>query len=251
MTSDLPTDHAGLAVLPWDDCLDRIRRARVGRVAFLHSGEPVILPVNHEMDGETIVFRSAPGSKLSAAGQDAPVSFEVDAFDVERRTGWSVVVRGTATPVGDPPKSPGSTRSACCPGPTPSNESTGSGSGPTRSPAVSCPGDNHATSHRRSRRTPVNRASPTQLPSVVAAVAIADPGASLRAPTSAVQVAQTAIGAPVAEDTDAPHRRPRGPRPPHHPRAATGGTRGPRTVHDPIPVLDHVARSRHLTADTG
>jgi uncharacterized protein len=102
MTSALPTDHAGLAVLPWDDCLDRIRRARVGRVAFLHSGEPVILPVNHEMDGETIVFRSAPGSKLSAAGQDAPVSFEVDAFDIERRTGWSVVVRGTATQVGDP-----------------------------------------------------------------------------------------------------------------------------------------------------
>ena len=102
MTSALPTDHAGLAVLPWDDCLDRIRRARVGRVAFLHSGEPVILPVNHEMDNDTIVFRSAPGSKLSAAAQDAPVAFEVDAFDVDRRTGWSVVVRGIATMVGDP-----------------------------------------------------------------------------------------------------------------------------------------------------
>jgi uncharacterized protein len=97
----LPTDHAGLAVLPRDECLDRLRHTRVGRVAFVENGEPVILPVNHEIDGETIVFRTASGSKLAAAASESPVAFEVDGFDADRRAGWSVVVRGTAALITD------------------------------------------------------------------------------------------------------------------------------------------------------
>ena len=102
MLNWLPTDHAGLAVLSFDECLDRLRRARVGRVAFVHNGEPLILPVNHDLDRETVVFRTAAGSKLAAAEAETPVAFEVDAFDVERRSGWSVVVRGSATVITDP-----------------------------------------------------------------------------------------------------------------------------------------------------
>ena len=97
----LPTDHAGLAVLPRTECLDRLRHARVGRVAFVENGEPVILPVNHEIDGETIVFRTASGSKLAAAASESRVAFEVDGFDVDRRAGWSVVVRGVAVLITD------------------------------------------------------------------------------------------------------------------------------------------------------
>jgi nitroimidazol reductase NimA-like FMN-containing flavoprotein (pyridoxamine 5'-phosphate oxidase superfamily) len=98
----LPTDHAGLVVLPLDESLDRIRRARLGRLAILHNGEPVILPVNHEMDGDAIIFRTAIGTKLDAAFNQAPVSFEVDGYDPDRRTGWSVVVRGMANVVDEP-----------------------------------------------------------------------------------------------------------------------------------------------------
>ena len=99
---EMGTDHAGLDVLPLQDCLHRLGTARVGRVAFVHDGEPVILPVNHGLDGEAVVFRSSPGSKLAAAEDELPVAFEVDGFDVDRQTGWSVVVRGTATRVTDP-----------------------------------------------------------------------------------------------------------------------------------------------------
>ena len=49
-----------------------------------------------------IVFRTAPGSKLTAADNELPVAFEVDGFDEDRRTGWSVVIGGKATTVEEP-----------------------------------------------------------------------------------------------------------------------------------------------------
>jgi len=101
MTSYLALDHAGMAVLPHEECLRRLRQAQVGRIAFIDQGEPVILPVNHRLDNDVVVFRTAPGAKLFAADTELPVAFEVDNFDVDRRAGWSVVVRGTATIVDD------------------------------------------------------------------------------------------------------------------------------------------------------
>jgi nitroimidazol reductase NimA-like FMN-containing flavoprotein (pyridoxamine 5'-phosphate oxidase superfamily) len=90
-----------MGVLPHDECLARLAGARVGRIAFVSAGDPVILPVNHEMDGESIVFRTANGTKLLAADSEQPVAFEVDGFDADRRAGWSVMVRGVATTVED------------------------------------------------------------------------------------------------------------------------------------------------------
>ena len=64
----LPLDHSGMAVLGMDECLDRLRSSRVGRLAFVDRGEPMIVPVNHGMDGDSVIVRTAPGSKLVAAG---------------------------------------------------------------------------------------------------------------------------------------------------------------------------------------
>ncbi len=102
MTTSLPLDHSGLGVLPRDECLFKLRGSRVGRVAFVSQGDPVILPVNHGMDGESVIFRTATGSKLLAADSEQRVAFEVDGFDPDRRAGWSVMVRGVATTVEDP-----------------------------------------------------------------------------------------------------------------------------------------------------
>ena len=65
-TSSLPLDHSGLGVLPLEECRRRLQAAKVGRVSFVDQGEPVILPVNHALDGEAVVFRTAAGSKLTA-----------------------------------------------------------------------------------------------------------------------------------------------------------------------------------------
>lgn len=99
--SRYPTDHAGLEILPFDVCLHRLAAVPVGRVSFLADGEIMVLLVNHVMDGQDPVFRTARGSKLSAAeGQDL-VAFEADGYDERTKSGWSVLVNGRAHAVYD------------------------------------------------------------------------------------------------------------------------------------------------------
>jgi uncharacterized protein len=94
--SEHPTDHAGLEILPFEVCLRLLASVPVGRVGFFADGELVILPVNHVVDGQDLVFRTARGAKLSAAeGQDL-VAFEADEYDEQTRSGWSVLVTGRA-----------------------------------------------------------------------------------------------------------------------------------------------------------
>ena len=96
-----PTDHAGLEILPFDVCLHLLAAVPVGRVSFLADGEIMVLPVNHVVDGQDPVFRTARGSKLSAAeGQDL-VAFEADGYDERTKSGWSVLVNGRAHAVYD------------------------------------------------------------------------------------------------------------------------------------------------------
>jgi nitroimidazol reductase NimA-like FMN-containing flavoprotein (pyridoxamine 5'-phosphate oxidase superfamily) len=94
-----PTDHAGLEILPFDQCLRLLASVPVGRVGFFADGEIVVLPVNHLVDGQDLVFRTARGSKLSAAEGHNLVAFEADDYDEQSRSGWSVVVTGRAEAV--------------------------------------------------------------------------------------------------------------------------------------------------------
>lgn len=100
-TSTTPRDRHGLEVLGADECLELLGSQPVGRLAFLHEGGPMILPVNHVMAAGGVAFRAADGSKLDTAIMGRPVAFEVDGFDPEGRTGWSVVVQGVAELVED------------------------------------------------------------------------------------------------------------------------------------------------------
>jgi uncharacterized protein len=93
---EYPIDHAGLEILPFDECLRLLASVPVGRVGFFADGEIVMLPVNHIVDGNDVVFRTAHGSKLSAAEGQELVAFEADRYDELTRSGWSVVVCGRA-----------------------------------------------------------------------------------------------------------------------------------------------------------
>ncbi len=95
------TDHAGMAVLRYEECLRLLGASEVGRVAFAAGGEIVILPVNYAMDGATVVFRSSGGAKLDAAREAKTVAFEIDGWDSEAGEGWSVIVNGRADAVYD------------------------------------------------------------------------------------------------------------------------------------------------------
>ncbi len=95
-------DHAGLAVLTFEECLELVAASGVGRLAFLADGEIEILPVNYTVDGSAVAFRTATGFKLEAAVERAVVAFEVDAYDEIERTGWSVLIKGRAEVVSEP-----------------------------------------------------------------------------------------------------------------------------------------------------
>jgi hypothetical protein len=96
-----PLDHAGLETLPFDTCLRLLSSVPLGRIGFYADGEVVMLPVNHAVDGQDVVFQAAGGSKLTAAEQQELVAFEADDYDERTRAGWSVLVTGRAAVVYD------------------------------------------------------------------------------------------------------------------------------------------------------
>jgi hypothetical protein len=89
------TDHRGLRVMTFDECLELLQTSSVGRLAFAHDGEPEVLPVTFGLDGMSPVFRTTWGSKLEAVGRGRVVALEVDRLDSADGVAWSVVVKGT------------------------------------------------------------------------------------------------------------------------------------------------------------
>ncbi|TDQ52218.1 pyridoxamine 5'-phosphate oxidase family protein [Actinorugispora endophytica] len=96
------TDTAGLEVLDRDECLRLLAQAPIGRIVFTDRALPAVQPVNFTMHGVDIVIRTSPDSKLARATRDTVVAFEVDDYDVQGRTGWSVMVVGLGRAVTDP-----------------------------------------------------------------------------------------------------------------------------------------------------
>ena len=91
-----PTDHVGLEVLSNAQCDELLADNTIGRLAFVSDGDVVIFPVNYRYTNHTIVFRTADGTKLDVAANHQPVAFEIDGYDLESKTGWSVLVKGIA-----------------------------------------------------------------------------------------------------------------------------------------------------------
>jgi len=88
---------ATLELLDRAECERLLRQASVGRVAVNRRGHgPLVVPVNYVVDDAgRIVFRSDSGAKLARVTRGA-VAFQVDEFDHDRATGWSVLVDGMA-----------------------------------------------------------------------------------------------------------------------------------------------------------
>jgi nitroimidazol reductase NimA-like FMN-containing flavoprotein (pyridoxamine 5'-phosphate oxidase superfamily) len=95
-------DRNGLEMLDRDACLELVAGVRLGRVAVSTEALPVVLPVNFALDGDRVVFSSAPGTKLYVAATGAQMAFEADDVDAETRSGWSVCITGPGTVVADP-----------------------------------------------------------------------------------------------------------------------------------------------------
>lgn len=90
---------ASMRPLGRDRCLELLASVPVGRVVFSMRALPAIRPVNHLVDGNTVVIRSNLGGALASAatqGGGVVVAYEADTFNLDGQTGWTVVVTGAA-----------------------------------------------------------------------------------------------------------------------------------------------------------
>lgn len=99
---DHPPPGAKLGTLDREECLARLDRHTVARIAYVDEGWPMVVPVNYRLHRGDIVVRSLAGAKLRAAERGDMVCFELDGYDEALRTGWSVVAHGRLEVIGDP-----------------------------------------------------------------------------------------------------------------------------------------------------
>lgn len=98
MSTEPTTTAHSLVPLSEEECWRLLGNSGVGRLVVVVGHQPDIFPVNYIVDdAQTIVIRSAEGTKLAAALMGQLVAFEIDAFDEDYHAGWSVVVHGTAS----------------------------------------------------------------------------------------------------------------------------------------------------------
>lgn len=91
-----PNQVSYFSRLDADECWALLAESEVGRVAWSGPDGIVIVPVNYQLAGRTVVFHTVPGSSLAALAEGAAVSFQADDIDRESAIGWSVLVRGKA-----------------------------------------------------------------------------------------------------------------------------------------------------------
>lgn len=95
-----------MAELTRPDCLRLLATTSVGRVVVTVKDwdQPVIRPVNYVFDrsSQSVLIRSAEGSKLSALLRSAHAAFEIDGTDPVGRVGWSVIILGVSEEITNP-----------------------------------------------------------------------------------------------------------------------------------------------------
>ncbi|MFD8524848.1 pyridoxamine 5'-phosphate oxidase family protein [Streptomyces sp. NPDC012403] len=93
----------GFRELNRQESLRRLTEATVGRIVHTRDALPAVLPVNFLLEESgAVLLRTSASSELVRAVDGAVVAFEADEVDVAARSGWSVVVTGSASVVTDP-----------------------------------------------------------------------------------------------------------------------------------------------------
>ncbi|MDJ0313539.1 pyridoxamine 5'-phosphate oxidase family protein [Arthrobacter sp. H35-D1] len=83
-------------ILTATECWTFLSQTSVGRLAVTVDGRPDVFPVNYQIDGESLLFRTGDGTKMNAINADGRVAFEVDAVNEKLGKAWSVVIKGHA-----------------------------------------------------------------------------------------------------------------------------------------------------------
>ena len=80
--------------LDQDECWAALRAQEFGRLAYRLCDQIGLVPLNYAVDGDTLLFRTAEGSKLLGIVMHPDVVFEIDQYGEE--SAHSVIVRGKA-----------------------------------------------------------------------------------------------------------------------------------------------------------
>jgi nitroimidazol reductase NimA-like FMN-containing flavoprotein (pyridoxamine 5'-phosphate oxidase superfamily) len=92
-----------MEVLPAAECWTRLGSAPIARIALVIDDAPEIFPVNIAVtDTPSVVFRTAPGTKLAGVGEHMNAAVEVDGIEPDSQQGWSVMAVGPARQVHEP-----------------------------------------------------------------------------------------------------------------------------------------------------
>jgi len=89
------SDDEPIGMMTTEQCWDMLRTHEFGRLAYHLAGEVHLTPINYAVDHDTLLFRTAEGSKLLAVEMNPDVAFEIDEFDEHHAR--SVVVRGVGS----------------------------------------------------------------------------------------------------------------------------------------------------------
>jgi uncharacterized protein len=85
----------GLEVLNAEDSFELIGGGTIGRIAVSVGALPALIPVQYVVDDGDILIQLDDGFGCRIA-DGCVLGFEVDQFDAARRSGWSVLIIGTA-----------------------------------------------------------------------------------------------------------------------------------------------------------
>jgi len=88
-----------------ESCRRLLASVRFGRVAVVDDDDrPLIVVLNHAVDGHDVLFRTTEDSRLARLTHDGavPAAFEVDATFPMEHSGWSVIATGSLLREGHP-----------------------------------------------------------------------------------------------------------------------------------------------------
>lgn len=93
---DPKSARGNFRVLSETDCQELPAQHTAGRVGFLAPDGPQILPVTYQYRSGSVIFRTSPFGPMAGLARRTSVAFEIDTFDEQNKSGWSVLVVGFA-----------------------------------------------------------------------------------------------------------------------------------------------------------
>ena len=88
-------------LLSGEECLSLLKCHSLGRIGLSINALPAILPVVYKVIEDLIVVDGWGSARIGEALSQSVVAFEVDDVVDERGCGWSVLVIGVATSIGE------------------------------------------------------------------------------------------------------------------------------------------------------